>query len=321
VAGVEAEPSPRHVRFRAPVRRGLAPLDASYPIGNYSLMKKVGAKALWAWVGIILAIAGSALAWVIFVSGLLDAPMKKGEAAYARGDWRESAFQAGLAIKLRPGDEAAKRLLARSTARLGFSDAAQQVYGLLGEGSMQAEDFFLLGSGLARQRQVEPAIAVLEQGRGLDPGHAESLHELARLYAGSGRLGEAADAADRLADQPGWRSRGALIAGLIHQQRSDPAGAASALGRALYADPDLRGGVAPPAAVRRMLGRALLQIGRPGEARRHLDAVLGAGADPEAAWLLGRAFLQERAAGRASGAIAAAGDFGEGDPTRPEPAP
>ena len=67
--------------------------------------------------------------------------------------------------------------------------------------------YFLLGSGLVQQDRAEPAIVVLEKARTLDPSHAETLHELARLYARLKRLGDAVEVAEQLAALPGWEAK------------------------------------------------------------------------------------------------------------------
>src|SRR5262249_44931504 len=90
-----------------------------------------------------------------------------------------------------------------------------------------------------------------------------------------------------------------------------------ALGRA----PAARSDVPAPAVSRKDLARALLQAGRPAEARQQLEIVLRAGTDDEASWLLSRAFLQEGARARALAAWEAPGSFRDYNPLAPEPAP
>jgi len=262
---------------------------------------------------------GIALAIGWFGPDFWKGPVEKATANYQAGRYRPALAGAVEVLKKTPGDVRASRLMARATARMGDDSRTLDLYARLSQPEMEAEDFFLLGSSLARMRRPDMAVAVLQRGRELDPRHAETLGELTRLLARYGRLDEAIDAAGGLADLPGWDARGSLILGLLDVEHGDPAGAASALDRALRADPKLGGGVASVAAARKLLAGALLRTARPGEALAAL-APLAPGADREAAWLTSRAFLQARDAAHASEALARAGDFGKDDPARPEPA-
>jgi tetratricopeptide (TPR) repeat protein len=248
-------------------------------------------------------------------------PTVLAQGAYGRGEWREAIAQALKALKEDPSDTKSRRTLARAWARLGRDDTAQELFGRLGEESMEAEDYFLLGAGLVRQEKVESGLAVLERARKLDRSHAETLHELARLYARLDRLGDAEFAASQLAKVPGWEGRGGIILGMIRQERGDPSGAGEAFDRALRADPELRGAAAPPRDVQKLLARALLQTSQPGRAKELLQPLIAKRPDPEAWWLLSRALLQERDMPKAALALAKAEDYGEDDPLRPEPAP
>jgi hypothetical protein len=69
--------------------RILTPDSTQGTLGQSHLfMTKVGAKVAWASAGAVVLIVVAGLAWVLFGSGLLDGPTAKGEAAYAKGDWR-----------------------------------------------------------------------------------------------------------------------------------------------------------------------------------------------------------------------------------------
>jgi hypothetical protein len=70
-----------------------------------------------------------------------------------------------------------------------------------------------------------------------------------------------------------------------------------------------------------LLARVLLRTGQPAEARESLRAVLGAGPDPEASWLLSRAALQQGDFPLATEALAAAGTYRAEHPLDHEPAP
>jgi tetratricopeptide (TPR) repeat protein len=248
-------------------------------------------------------------------------PLDRASAAYDRGDYREARALAVEILKQSPDDPGASRVMARASARLGNDETAQTLYGRIGEKAMQAEDFFVLGSTLERRGEAGAAITVLERGRKVGPDHAETLHSLARLYAGQGRLPEAIDAAGRLAKCPGWEARGSLILGVLDVEDADPEGAASAVEAALRVDPNLAGGITSPVEARKLLAAALLRTSHADRALEALGPVLAQGGDPEASWLASRALLRREDIAGAKGALALAGDFGKDDPTRPEPAP
>ena len=274
----------------------------------------------WA-AGVVAAGVGLALAGWWTLAGGRAGPADRAEAAYDRGDYREARALSVAILTRSPEDRRATRTMARASGRLGSDETAQTLYGRLGEASMAAEDFFVLGSTLERLGQVVPAVAVLERGRALDPGHAETLNGLARLYAVEGRLPEAIAAAGRLAEAPGWEARGSLILGVLDVEDADPPGASAAIGRALRADPNLTGGITSPAEARKLLAGSLLRDSRPAPAIEAIRAVLASKGDPEASWLLSRAYLQSRDLGQATRALADSGEFAKDDPTRPDPAP
>jgi hypothetical protein len=112
-----------------------------------------------------------------------------------------------------------------------------------------------------------------------------------------------------------------VILGMLQLEQNDPARAAATLERAFTIDPQLRNAPVAPATVRKALARARLQVGQSARAREALQAVLAAGTDPEAFWLLSRAALQEGAVTEASEALALAHGYGGDRPQAPEPAP
>ena len=87
------------------------------------------------------------------------------------------------------------------------------------------------------------------------------------------------------------RCGGGIILGALRQEQLDPAGASESLARTLQIDPFLRGSPASPSVVRKLLARTLLQTRQPDRAKTQLENVLTDGLDPEASWLLSRAYL------------------------------
>lgn len=247
-------------------------------------------------VGVVLflgALAGLiAGCWFWFSAS--DATLKQGIAAYRRGDWEASRIAARERLKTAPDDFEAWQLLARSASRLGNDDSAQALYDQrIKSERMEGEDYYLLGTGLVRQGQAAASIAVFEEGLKIDPRNPEMLQDLGRLYAQQDDLVRATRLAERLSEVPAWEARGDVLVGVLEAEQSNFQAAAERLERALKRDPTLKGAMASPSKVRKVLARALLRTGKPGEARATLQPVFAEGSDPEASWLLGRALLQE----------------------------
>lgn len=268
------------------------------------------------WVAVFASLAG--VLALAFLSRVPPDPLREGREAYARRDWEQARRTARDVAAGDPENEAALRLLARSAARLGQDEVAQNLFLRLGSGEAEAEDFFLLGTTLDRQGQTTQAVSMIERALGLDPKHAETLAALAGLYRRMDRLSEATALAGRLAAVPGWARRGNALLGELRLAAGEPERAAQALGVSLGAQggAPLDGEALRDARAR--AAEALLASGRPAEAMTHIDAALGAGADPLASWLASRAHLQLGDRDAALAALRAAGSIGV---DRPEPAP
>lgn len=260
---------------------------------------------------------GAALVWFGLWPGSRN--RDRAESSYGNGRWSEAAEHARLRLKAAPEDREALRLLARSTARLGRDGQANTLFARLGEGGLEAEDLFLLGLGLKRAGQADRALGVWEQAVAKDAHHAEALAQLALEYTARNRLVEAARLYERLARIPGWEMRGELSLGGLRSELNDPAGASlvlrTALGRAEADSLDPAG----RARYRKLLARNLLRTGNADQARAELQRLLEAGPDPEASWLLSRAFLQEGEVAQARRAVEQSGSFRAEHPLELEP--
>ncbi len=270
----------------------------------------------------VVAVLGVGIWWRIgnVRDGRAD-PLRDGDLAYRRGDWRGAEARARVALKARPSDPEALRLMARSAARLGRDESAEAIYRRIGTGSMEAEDFFLLGRGLLDRGQVGPALASLGAARDAQPDHAETLDALSRYWAQTRAMTDAVEAAERLIRQPGWEVRAGVRLGRLRAEMYDPAGAAEVLASALARDPKLEDADLDPPAAGKLLARCWLQAGRPAAALEWIQGPSGRGLDPESAWLLSRARLQEGKATEAPSALEDAHGFGASDPLMREPAP
>ncbi len=279
----------------------------------------------WGWLRFVLGLAclfmlAGVLFWVWRGARPGDT-LALGHSAYVRGDWQAASRIAREQLKAAPNDRDALRLLARSAARLN-DKSAQALYRRLGSEGAEAEDYFVLGSALRHEGQEGPGMVAFERAKAKDPDHAETLNALTELYSSKTFYASAAVVARRLATRPGWEARGNWALGRLQIREHDAAGAASSLRAVLALDPKCETIEASPATVRKHLARALLMGQEPEQARATLELQIGGDQiDPEVAWLLSRAWLQEGNRAEAERAANLAGDFAENDPSIQEPAP
>ena len=248
-------------------------------------------------------------------------PVEQSRDAYRRGDFSVAADLARKGLEAKPGDPDGIRALARALARTGKLDSAFRLYGKVDETTFDNEDAFLFGQILAQSGQFDAALDVWEKGAAKTPEHAELLDGLARLTATRQRIEEGANAAARLAKLPGWEARGFLILGACRAMMDDWEGAVEALQRGLEFDPSAKGAPYTAAQYRKILARSLLRLGKAGEARPHLQAVLASGEDNEASWLESRVDIQEGKFKEAVAAIERSGSYRAEHATQPEPSP
>jgi len=277
-------------------------------------------RRIWWITGIVTALfsGGAGLGWVASRPPDLVA---KSASAYSRGDYGRADLLARQRLKEAADDALALRLAARAAARQDRDRNAIAIYSRLELRLLTAEDYFLLGRALSRTGQDDSALKSLEAARAADPIRPELLDELAQVYSRKGLPAATEQTALRLAQQPGWEARAQLMLGTSRAAQYDPAGAARALQRAFELDPDGKAVAPYPAGpLRLLLVRSLLETGQPALARRNLESLSNSEQGPEAAWLLSRCFLQERAWDAATAALERTGSYRAENPTVPEPA-
>jgi tetratricopeptide (TPR) repeat protein len=292
---------------------------------------------LFAWsIVALVTITGIAVAAVVWkgpakrrlASWMRPAASRVTEAqeAYQKGDWERAADLSRELVKAKGASPEVLRTYARASARLERDLTATVIYNeRLGSAKMEQEDYFLLGLILRRAGQREAALELWEKAAAISAENPELLAQLMELAALLKRLDEAANAARRLADLPGWEARGLFKLGEIQSSLENPTGAVTALRQALAKDAGARGGPFDAVRYQRLLARSLLQLGRPEEARETLEAVIASsglrGSDAEADWLLSRAFLQEGRFKDARAALERAAAYRDDHPLTAEPAP
>jgi predicted CXXCH cytochrome family protein len=283
---------------------------------------------------VLLALLGCGIGLWAAWPRLFPDPLTQGRRAYDRSDWPGAARSAREILKTRADDPSALRLLARSSVRMGRDDVALAIYTrrLAGE-AIQAEDHLLWGVALKRRGQGDQALRVWEKALEAERVPAVTLDELIYLFCEQGgRAGilehlerhpidQAALAAERLRQNPGWASRGDLMLGSICLALHDVPGAADSFRRVLRRDPKEIDNTREPIPLRKSIARTFLRVGRPAEAREALQSIPAHQVDAEASWLLSRAYLQEGDKARAQEAMARAGSYRRDNPLEEEPSP
>jgi tetratricopeptide (TPR) repeat protein len=189
---------------------------------------------------------------------------------------------------------------------------------------MQPEDLFLIGLTIVRAGKLDLAAQVWEKAFKSGADLPELLDHLGRLSFRLQHLDQSADAARRLAIQPGWEARGFLLLGQVQAALENPSGAVEALRKGLELDPSATGAPVDVSHYQNLLARSLLELGRAAEAELPLKSVLASkgrtdGIEREAHWLLSRVYLQQERVADAYAALKRAGTFRADNPLVPEP--
>ena len=254
-------------------------------------------------------------------------PLTEARAAYANGEWERAADLSRLLLKTKPGDPELLRLLARASVRLNRDEAASAIYNnRLGASEMQPEDLFLVGLTIVRAGKLDLAAQVWEKALKSGADLPEMLDHLGRLSFRLQHLDQSAEAARRLATQPGWEARGFLLLGQVQAALENPSGAVEALRKGLELDPSAKGAPVDLSHYQNLLARSLLELGRAAEAELPLKSVLASKArsdviEREAQWLLSRVYLQLERVADANAALKRAGTYRADNPLMPEPSP
>ena len=163
------------------------------PVG-WSIAVLIVLGAIWATLG----------QWIVH-SG--PDPLTEARAAYAKGEWERAADLSRRLLKTKPGDPDWLRLLARASVRLNRDELATAIYnGRLAASEMQPEDLFLVGLTIVRAGKLDLAVEVWEKALKSGSDFPEMLDHLGRLSFRLQHLDQSAEAARRLATQPGWES-------------------------------------------------------------------------------------------------------------------
>jgi predicted CXXCH cytochrome family protein len=296
----------------------------------------------------LLVILASALGLGVMGWRLLASPLRPGLRAYERGDWDAAMKCAEKVLQTRPGDAMALRLLARSAVHLGRDELAVALYTRhLTNKSFEPEDFVLMGLVMRRRGQEDKALKIWGKALELKPLSPRLLDDLAQLFLhptdfegedvtrigvfeqqrASGQplppnpLDQAATAASMLRQYRGWESRADISLGMIRVALYDLPGAAEAFRRVVRDDPEVADKTQKPIELRKILAKTFLGVGRPDEARPHLEFLRKHAPDSETFWLLSRVAMQQGSKAEVLDALARAGSYRGDHPLEYEPSP
>jgi tetratricopeptide (TPR) repeat protein len=242
--------------------------------------------------------------------------------AYKDGRWAVAADLARETLAVRKDDRETLRLLARASARLGRDAAAMAIYQRwFNQAGLETEDLLLVGTIQLRQGRADTAARALRKVSETKTVPPHLLEELAQVFTQGRHWEEAIQVSERLRRQPGWEARGTMILGTIRYELNNVPAAAESFRSALETDPSVVDKSHDPTPLRKVIARAFLQMSRPDLARPLLRSILDHPPDFEAAWLMSRAYLQERDKTSAMSALEQSGSYRTDNPLEPEPGP
>jgi Cytochrome c554 and c-prime len=224
-----------------------------------------------------------------------------------------------------------RRNQARAAVKDGRFDVAFAHYRTVDDKRLEAQDFFELGSTLLARGRIVPGWGALEAASRIDRRSAairealDAFQTKSALSAGHERIAleDSAARIELLLAVPGGRQLGFLIFVLV-RYATDPDSEQEFLDRLMSRDRSVLAGLNSRAAVVRLSGRLLLEMGRPEDADELLrDLVANSSTPPdrEGAWLLSRTALQLDRQETADKMLAMAGDFGRSAQSASEPSP
>jgi tetratricopeptide (TPR) repeat protein len=209
-------------------------------------------------------------------------------AGKGRPDYRLALRRALDQLDQLPGDAEAARLAALSLSKLDYAVRAEPYFQLAREGgTLSPDDLHARALGLARGNQRDLAITAYQEILAVRPEDADALQRLAALYYSKSRLNEALETAERLAKIPGSAVAGYALIGIVHHDEHRLEQAVAAGERVLDLNPDLSELSLPPSLFYSDLAQDLIDLGRPADARRHLQRALSRSDDPVLINLLG----------------------------------
>ena len=234
---------------------------------------------------------------IAVVSGVLISISRRQERALAaveqllsKGDVSAATREVGTFQREYPADGRAIALRARILLKVGRPREAAQLFEQ--HGAATAVDLHAWAKCYLIQSQWSLAAPILTRFLQLEPKDADGLYELMVCNTRNGRLKEALELADQLAQLPTHEVLGHLYLATVHNDLKNEEQAVVEFGKVLQLDPELRGLSISPEEFLSAYGGTLVSLGRSDEAVGLLKRSLETRATPDAAVSLGQALLQ-----------------------------
>jgi tetratricopeptide (TPR) repeat protein len=218
-------------------------------------------------------------------------PLNRAREAYDRRDYRTALRAAQDFLRRRPEDPRASLLAAQSLSRMGQGRQAEEYFkrsGPLGLQDSQDRAF-----GLVRAGEPEQAAEVYFEMIQRWPGDVLALKRLAGVLMEMKAWKPALLVSERLIRLPEGEVAGQTLAGIGFHVSRHAAQAVSAFERVLQLDPNLKEMPLPRPLFWNHLALDLIALGRPAEARRHLERGLGENEDAGLREILGVTYEKE----------------------------
>lgn len=221
----------------------------------------------------IVVLTGSAIGLSLWWE---DRPLRAIEHALERKEFTLALDLANDHLKESPNRFQALDQKARALAGLDRWAEAGRLFDRIGADSFASQRAW--SQALLHEQRWTEALPLLTRLHGLSPEDGDILHELCACEAQLGYFDESVAAAERLTQLPGHDRRGRLLLGMLHYKRGNNRLAIEAWQPLIEQQSDLSDLQTPAAEFLTAYGRALLDDGRPAEARGPLER--SAGLDP-----------------------------------------
>ncbi|MFO0909158.1 MAG: multiheme c-type cytochrome [Isosphaeraceae bacterium] len=239
--------------------------------------------------------------------------------AYERRDWDNARIFALDDLKQPVHDRRSLRLVARCDAQLGGA-ASLSGFRAVEDDDWSSEDLILIGRRWTEQGRSVLGSAALDAATKLEPRNGEAASSLAAALEKLQSQPDLVRQSDRFRAVSDPRALAQLLAGILRHgpSPSGPGRFDPWVDKVLQRDRMTLSRL-DPAGARKLIARFLLEDGHDQEARKLLTSHDDLKSDPEADWLLSRAFLDAGDLEAASQALERSKNYGSELPLTHEP--
>jgi pentatricopeptide repeat protein len=282
-----ATSAPSQLSGAAPSSNGIGH-KARRRIVTTGWLRLVRPSTITAAAAIAAAVVVSLTFWFAPNSGVL----REAEDAYSKNNPTLALRLAYQHLKRHPASTDAALVAARSLSRLNRPDGAELYYRQAA--ALSHDDLHIRALGLVQGKQPEMAIQAYRDIVTRWPDDILALRRLGSVYLAERRNDETLAVADRLIGNPAGAVIGHTLKGVVYYNAKRHKQSLPEFERVMELDPELKLMPLKPRALFWIyLAEALVELGRPAEAREHLTRALQESDDPLIYNLLAHAYKAE----------------------------